>query len=136
MAMPFIVDRVRERAHHAEDSIVAYHTFKEFEQKFEEEFNELFLSGSDDELLPAKLNSLSVDELLYQVALLSIKQVKPNHNTFKEYLQKQPLSMKFLVLALTMVQDGQPTHCGRNFRTFSLTMKENLFLVKKTICDW
>ena len=29
----------------------------------------MFLNGSDDELLPAKLNSLSVDELLYQVAI-------------------------------------------------------------------
>ena len=70
MAMPFIVDRVRERAHHVEDSIVSFITLsKNLSTTFEEEFNELFLNGSDDELLPAKLNSLSVDELLYQVAI-------------------------------------------------------------------
>jgi hypothetical protein len=71
MAMPFIVDRVRQRAHHVVDSIVSFVTLsKNLSRTFEEEFNELFLSGSEDDLpLPAKLNSRSVDELLYQVAV-------------------------------------------------------------------
>ena len=85
MAMPFIVDRVRERAHHVEDSIVSFITLsKNLSIAFEEEFNELFLSGSDDELLPAKLNSLSVDELLYQVAIA----LDQTNLTETEYIQR------------------------------------------------